>query len=74
MDIHVPHLTVAGDAAVPVFDPVFEVTLFWGLMPACANQGTPTEPCIISKKKNQAGDVLITFVKPYPWDANWPGG
>ena len=66
--------TKDGTAAVPVFDPVFGVTLFWGLMPDCAKNGTPTEPCIISKKKNQAGDVLITFVKPYPWDASWYGG
>jgi len=66
--------TKNGTAAVPVFDPVFVVTLFWGLMPDCSNNGTPTEPCIISKKKNQAGDVLIKFVKPYPWDASWYGG
>jgi hypothetical protein len=66
--------TKSGTAAVPVFDALFGVTLFWGLTPDCPNHGTPTGPCIVSKKKNQAGDVLITFVKPYPWDASWYGG
>jgi hypothetical protein len=66
--------TKNGTAAVPVFDPVFEVMLFWGLMPDCPKQGTPTGPCILSKNKTQAGDVVIQFVKPYPWDANWHGG
>jgi hypothetical protein len=66
--------TKSGTAAVPVFDPLFEVTLFWGLMPDCPKHGAPTGPCIISKSKTQAGDVVITFVKPYPWDGSWYGG
>jgi hypothetical protein len=65
--------TKNGTPAVPVFDPVLGVTLFWGVAPDCPNQGTPTGPCVLSKHKTQAGDEIITLLKPPPWDGRLYG-
>ncbi len=35
-------------------------TYYYGLLPACSN--TPVSPCVLSKTKDGAGDVLITFL------------
>jgi hypothetical protein len=49
--------------------------LYWGVIPDCPNGNKPiTTPCVKSKTKNNAGDLLLTVVKPNPWDATMHGG
>jgi hypothetical protein len=59
--------TAGGGTAVPVFDPLYGVAFFYGLLPDCHGSGPPVNPCIVSSTKSQSGDVTITFVVPYPW-------
>ncbi len=66
--------TRAGTPAVPVADPDLGVTLFWGILPECAKKGTQAGPCYLHKKKNAAGDEIIDFLKPAPWDGHMYGG
>ena len=35
-------------------------TYYYGLLPSCSN--TPVAPCVLSKTKDGAGDVLLTFL------------
>jgi hypothetical protein len=70
--------TKGGGTATPVFDPVFGVAFFYGLLPDCSGNGTPVNPCILSANKLQNGDVSIVYVVPYPWigsfdPAGWAG-
>jgi hypothetical protein len=64
--------------ATAVDDPNLGATLFWGLLPNCLlvkwQHGVPTGPCVIDKRKNLRGDVIIDFFLPYPWDASMHGG
>jgi hypothetical protein len=36
-------------------------TLYYGLLPDCGNASPAPVPCVLSRSKNNAGDVLITF-------------
>jgi hypothetical protein len=48
--------------------------LYWGLLPNCPNGNKPIPgPCVQSKTKNNAGDLILVTVKPAPWDANSHG-
>jgi hypothetical protein len=48
--------------------------LYWGLLPNCPNGNKPIPgPCVQSKTKNNAGDLILTVVKPDPWDGNMHG-
>jgi hypothetical protein len=58
--------TKSGSAAVAVADPNLGVTLFWGILPDCPKN--PTSPCVLAKNKDKAGDEVIKFFKPHPWD------
>ncbi len=64
--------------STPVADPNLGVTLFWGLLPNCLlvpwSHGKPTTPCVIDKRNNLRGDVIIDFFLPAPWDASMHGG
>jgi hypothetical protein len=65
--------TKYGTAAVGIYDPAFGQTFYWGILQDCQAAG-PTDPCVASRTKSNAGDALITFKIPYPWDANgWLG-
>jgi hypothetical protein len=45
--------------------------LYWGLLPNCPNGNKPIPgPCVQSKNKNNAGDLILVIVKPDPWDGN----
>jgi hypothetical protein len=46
--------------------------LYWGLLPDCPNGNKKPilEPCVKSKNKDNAGDLILTLVKPDPWDGN----
>jgi hypothetical protein len=45
--------------------------LYWGLLPNCPNGNKPIPgPCVQSKTKNNAGDLILTVAKPFPWDGN----
>ncbi len=57
-----------GTPAVPVFNPILGVTLFWGILPDCPKK--PIAPCVLSKNKDKAGDEVIRFYKAFPWDGN----
>jgi hypothetical protein len=49
--------------------------LYWGVIPDCPSGKKPiTGPCVKSKTKNNAGDLLLTVAKPSPWDASMHGG
>jgi len=37
-----------------------DVTFFTGLLPDCST--TPVAPCVLARNKNNAGDVLVTFL------------
>jgi hypothetical protein len=66
--------TKQGTPASRLFDPVFNVNLFWGIVPDCPKRGTSAGPCVISKQFNQANDLVVTYLVPYPWDPNgWLG-
>jgi hypothetical protein len=46
--------------------------LYWGLLPDCPN-GNKKQlpgPCVQSKTKDNAGDLILTAVKQYPWDGS----
>jgi hypothetical protein len=46
--------------------------LYWGLLPDCPNGNKKPlpGPCVQSKTKDNAGDLILTAVKQYPWDGN----
>jgi len=48
--------------------------LYWGLLPDKKGGGSCKAPAVLSRNKNQAGDVVITFCVPYPWDPRVFGG
>jgi hypothetical protein len=62
------------DGSCAVFDPA--TGLYWGLVADYQSKvkSCPTGinsnlfPGVLSKMKTGAGDVVITFCKPYPWD------
>jgi hypothetical protein len=62
-----PWTTKDGSPATRVDDPILGVTRFWGILPDCPKN--PTSPCVLSKNKDKAGDEVIQFFKPHPWDA-----
>lgn len=65
--------TKNGGFAQPVFDPVFGVTFFWGIIPDCPK--APTAPCMQSRTKTPIGDLVLRYLVPYPWDpTGWAGG
>jgi hypothetical protein len=64
-------LAVPRDATTPNYGP--GVKLFWGVLPDCPNQGTSRGPCVLSKHKDNAGDEVITFFQPSPWDGTHLG-
>ena len=45
---------------VPAFTATAPATYYYGLLPSCSN--TPVAPCVLSKTKDGAGDVLLTFL------------
>jgi hypothetical protein len=49
--------------------------LYWGLLPDCPNGNKKplNGPCVKSKTKNNAGDLILTAVKPPPWDGSMHG-
>jgi hypothetical protein len=55
--------------ACPVADATFGVTFFWGILPDCPKK-TLTGPCVVSRGKNSAGDLIFVYTVPYPWDPN----
>ncbi len=67
-----PWKTKSGGNAVPFADPDLGVTLFWGILPDC--KGRPAGPCVLHRNKTNAGDVVVTFFKPAPWDGHVFGG
>jgi hypothetical protein len=67
------YTTKNGTLAVPIFDPAFGQTFFWGVLQDCPAVN-PTDPCVVSRTKTGSGNAVITFQVPYPWDANgWLG-
>jgi hypothetical protein len=44
----------------------------WGLLPDCSPRFT--EPCVSARQKTQAGDVILIFEVPSPWDPTAYGG
>jgi hypothetical protein len=66
--------TKQGTPAVRLFDPVFNVNLFWGIVADCPKRGTLIDPCVVSKVFDRDNNLVVTYVTPYPWDANgWLG-
>ncbi len=78
-----PWMTKYGAPATPVYDANLGATVYWGLLPDCPsprvqagparNPDLPAGPCVLSRNKNQANEV-VTFYLPYPWDAGFHGG
>lgn len=68
-----PWTTKSGAPSTPVFDSNLGATLYWGLLPDCPNKGKPTGPCVLHRDKN-AGNEVVSFYLPYPWDAGFHGG
>jgi hypothetical protein len=58
--------TRGGGTATPVFDPLYGVVFFYGVLPSCQGSGTPVNPCLAASNKVN-GSVTLTFVVPYPW-------
>jgi hypothetical protein len=69
-----PWTTKSGAPATPVSDAFLGVTLFWGILPDCSKKGTPAGPCVLKRNKNSAGDEIVNFFLPAPWDASFHGG
>jgi hypothetical protein len=44
------------------------VKRFWGILPDCPKK--IVGPCVISRTKNGAGDLLFKYAVPFPWDPN----
>jgi hypothetical protein len=67
-----PFITKSGAPAIAVPDPLFGVTLFWGLLPDCNAKGLPANnPCVVSRSKDKAtGDLLFQYQVAYPFDPN----
>jgi hypothetical protein len=47
--------------------------LYWGLLADClnGNKKPNPDPCVQSKTKDNAGDLILTAVKKNPWDGNF---
>ena len=75
-------VTSVLDDDPPVDDPNLGATLYWGLLPDCqyVRPGLPAAavasmgPCILHRDKTGAGNAVVTFYLPYPWDAGFHGG
>jgi hypothetical protein len=67
-----PWTTKLNTPAQAVPDLALGVTLFWGIVPDCPSPNNG--PCVQSKHKDNAGDEVITFLKPSPWDGHYYGG
>jgi hypothetical protein len=40
----------------------------------CPKRGTLIDPCVVSKVFDRDNNLVVTYVTPYPWDANgWLG-
>jgi hypothetical protein len=66
--------TEDGSPAVRVYDPIFGVYVFWGLLPGCPKKGPLSGPCRVSTSKTGSGDLLYTYDVAYPWDpSGWLG-
>jgi hypothetical protein len=51
----------------------FDGARYWGLVPDCPRD-TITSPCMVSRNKNAAGDVILVGAVPEPYDPDfWPG-
>lgn len=57
--------TKSGVPATLVHDPVFDVGVFWGLLPDCTKKSTT--PCVASRTR-KSGDEVVAFDVQYPWD------
>jgi hypothetical protein len=82
-----PWTTKSGAPSTPVLDSNLGATLYWGVLPDCSAggvnprvaaalqsaDGPPTGPCILHRDKN-AGNEVVSFYLPYPWDAGFHGG
>ena len=59
----------------PAFPPLSDppTQLYWGLLPDCPNGNKKPlpGPCVQSKTKDNAGDLILTAVKQSPWDGNF---
>ena len=66
--------TKTAGPAVPVFDANLNQVFFWGVMPDCPKKGVPQGPCVQSRHKDNAGDEVVTWFKPAPWDGHYFGG
>jgi hypothetical protein len=53
--------------ACPVFDTTFNAWVFWGILPDCSKK-LPSGPCVVSKTKDPAGNLIFKYQVPYPWD------
>jgi hypothetical protein len=51
---------LAGTVVLPTSVPG-SPTLYYGLLPDCGNASPAPVPCVLSRNKDNAGDVLITF-------------
>ncbi|HXJ65099.1 MAG TPA: carboxypeptidase-like regulatory domain-containing protein, partial [Actinomycetota bacterium] len=69
-----PWTTKSGSPATAVPDAFLGVTMFWGVLPDCAKKGKPAGPCVLKRNKNSAGDEIVDFFLPAPWDASFYGG
>jgi hypothetical protein len=67
-----PGFTTKSGLAAPC-DP--ETGLYWGLLRDCPNGNKKSipDPCVQSKTKNNAGDLILTGIKKYPWDGTMHG-
>jgi hypothetical protein len=70
----VPWTTKSGGPATAVPDAFLGVTMFWGVLPDCTKKGKPAGPCVLKRNKNSAGDEIVDFFLPAPWDASFYGG
>jgi hypothetical protein len=70
-----PWPTKDGGTAKPVLDTSFGVVFFWGIIPDCPKKGTIVNPCMQSRNKDSLGNLMLTYITPYPWDpSGWAGG
>jgi hypothetical protein len=64
-----PFTTKSGMTTIPAPDATGTKTLNWGVIPDCKSA---TGPCMKSRSKNAAGDVILVYVIPQAWTAD-PG-
>jgi hypothetical protein len=64
-------ITKAGTRATAVPDPLFGVTLFWGIAPDCKTKGlVKGNPCVVSRSKDPAGNLIFQYQVGDPYDPN----